>query len=630
MTKIVVVGTYFGSWPVWLPAFLVSCERNETIEWRFFTDCPLPDRRFGNIRFERLTLEQLNGIASARLGTRVRKGPYSQSDLRPTYGVMFADYLEGFDVWGHCDFDVIWGDLRRFLPESVLRDYDVVSFRREFLAGHLTLWRNEPDANHLFRAVPGCLEILRDEAYFNLDESIISTFLKSQMAEGACPLRVHWPDQMIRWFRAGDDPDGWSWRDGRVFDPGGREHVYLHLQEAKRRLTHIDFGVGDRPRSFVFTPSGIESTPRRDRTAEARPVGPRSLGEHAGRAGWRVVHAVRSARRALTVRDRAWATALTDAGVGAADARPDSTGAVVLTRLGVRLEKRHAGLLAAYGAALELVDRCDARFSNDGAGDVEVDVGGFRASIGSAADVLTLRDLLVGGVYNWRFSRPTAVLDVCMGSGLAALHLGSRPDVVAIGYEPCRGPYERALRNLALNEGLTGRVRMVNAGIGSLAFRTIAMFPPHDAGGHGRDRGRGGHATGPTFAFEEIDIVDVAAAVREVRAQFPDRHLVITLSYERAEYAVDGLTERGLLARLRETGDLSTVDGVMGRWGDERVAARAETSARELCGDGFEVLVMRPRDGQQWLHAVRAAIAERPGVGSAPEVVEAAGAPPQR
>lgn len=611
MTKIIVVGTYYGSWPVWFPAFLLSCSSNASIQWLFFTDCQVPDVQFENIRFERLSLAQLNEIAAARLGTAVRKGPYSQSDLRPAYGVVFADYLRGFDFWGHCDFDVIWGDVRRFLPDTVLMDHDLVSCRREFLAGHLTLWRNRPDVNELFRSVPSHRDVFRSELYFNMDEAIISTFLKSQMAAGQCPLRVHWPAQMVRWFRGDDSPDGWSWREGRVFDARGREQVYLHLQEAKARVESIDFGVGERPGALVLTRSGIESRPAIRPVAVRSPARRAGLGAKVGRVGWGVIRAARTSRRALALRDVSWASALTDAGIGVEEVRRGSQDAIVLTRVGLCLQRRQAGFLAAYRAALDLVNHCGARFSNGDGGSVEVVAAGIRLSMGSAADIFALRDLLVSGIYNWQFRDPTVVIDVGAGAGLAALRFASQPGVTVIGYEPCASVHQRAVRNVALNPGLADRIRMVRAGLGSLSCRTIAMFPPRATESDAEH--------GPVFEYEEVDILDAAEGVRAVRDEFPGHRLMLKVTYERVEYATDGLSERELLARLRETRQLEELAGVMGVWTGSRETDRAEHSAEDLCEDGFQVLVTRPcGDARQMVYAARSEAAGRRAAGRPP------------
>lgn len=37
--------------------------------------------------------------------------PYKFCDFKPAYGEIFADYLKGYDFWGHCDIDLLWGNI---------------------------------------------------------------------------------------------------------------------------------------------------------------------------------------------------------------------------------------------------------------------------------------------------------------------------------------------------------------------------------------------------------------------------------------------------------------------------------------------------------------------------------------
>ena len=34
--------------------------------------------------------------------------------------------MVGYDFWGHCDMDLIWGDIRNFITEDVLSKYDKI------------------------------------------------------------------------------------------------------------------------------------------------------------------------------------------------------------------------------------------------------------------------------------------------------------------------------------------------------------------------------------------------------------------------------------------------------------------------------------------------------------------------
>jgi hypothetical protein len=244
--------TYFGRKVACLVSSISAHAKNDTIQWLFFTDCEIPKAKYSNIEFESMNLEQLNDLASKKLGFRVQNTSYSQMNLRPAFSVIFEEYVKGFDFWGYCDIDVVWGNIRGFITESILQQYDIVSCRKDFLAGHLTLWRNRPDINILFRSIPAYKAIFSSSDHYNFDESIISMHIKRLIATGNSKVKVYWPNQMIVWFHGDSNPNGWYWMDGKVFDATNREHIYLHFQEAKKFIKQIDFQNGDRPSRFLL------------------------------------------------------------------------------------------------------------------------------------------------------------------------------------------------------------------------------------------------------------------------------------------------------------------------------------------------------------------------------------------
>jgi hypothetical protein len=123
------------------------------------------------VRIVNSTLEQFNLWASERLGLPISiHEPYKLCDLKPAYGVIFADYLSGYDFWGNADIDVIYGNIRSFLTEELLSKYDVISSRKEYLAGHLTLYRNCPEINRLYERSADYPKVFLDEEHFSFCE----------------------------------------------------------------------------------------------------------------------------------------------------------------------------------------------------------------------------------------------------------------------------------------------------------------------------------------------------------------------------------------------------------------------------------------------------------------------------
>lgn len=140
------IGFYYGVFPDWMPYWLRSCADNETIDFFLVTDIGIGNVP-GNVRVIEMSLQEVKQRAEAKLGMEVfLQQPYKLCDFKPVYGVIMDDYLKEYDYWGHCDFDLIWGDIRRFAEMYHLKEYD------KFLPlGHLALYRNTDKCNNYFR-----------------------------------------------------------------------------------------------------------------------------------------------------------------------------------------------------------------------------------------------------------------------------------------------------------------------------------------------------------------------------------------------------------------------------------------------------------------------------------------------
>lgn len=169
---------YFGEWPTWFPLYLETCAWNPTIEWFFFTDCPIPRNAPANVVFEATDLKSLSRLFSAKLDIPSLKidRPYKLCDFKPAYGFLFEEYLYGIDHWAHGDIDVVYGDLRSILTPEVLQ-YNIVSLMRRHIAGHLTVYRNTNVVNHLFRKVPEWEDVFADSRSRKMDETLFTSSL---------------------------------------------------------------------------------------------------------------------------------------------------------------------------------------------------------------------------------------------------------------------------------------------------------------------------------------------------------------------------------------------------------------------------------------------------------------------
>jgi hypothetical protein len=88
-------------------------------------------------------------------------------DFRPAFGDIFAEELTGYEYWGHCDLDVLFGRIRDHLPSEAF-DADKILFQ-----GNFALYRNTPDAARWYRHEVGRIsyrDVFTDPAARHFDE----------------------------------------------------------------------------------------------------------------------------------------------------------------------------------------------------------------------------------------------------------------------------------------------------------------------------------------------------------------------------------------------------------------------------------------------------------------------------
>lgn len=124
-----------------------SCVRNQNCaDFLVITDQKVR-QDYPNIRILNTTMDALKQRIGDHFGMKISfEKAFKACDFRPAYGEIFANELQGYAYWGHCDLDQVWGDLRLLLDREDLDTYDKIG-----RSGHLTLFRNDPAVNGLYR-----------------------------------------------------------------------------------------------------------------------------------------------------------------------------------------------------------------------------------------------------------------------------------------------------------------------------------------------------------------------------------------------------------------------------------------------------------------------------------------------
>lgn len=147
MKKVVLIIPYFGKFPNYFQLFLNSCGQNETIDWIIFTDIDDEFQYPGNVRRIRMSFPELKKRIQNKFDFLISlEKPYKLCDYKPAYGYIFEEYIQGYDFWGYCDVDLIFGDLRKFIPDELLSQYDKIGY-----LGHLSLYKNNKEMKTAFK-----------------------------------------------------------------------------------------------------------------------------------------------------------------------------------------------------------------------------------------------------------------------------------------------------------------------------------------------------------------------------------------------------------------------------------------------------------------------------------------------
>lgn len=179
--KILLIIPYFGKWPDWFEYFLQSCGENPSISWLLYSNCKRPVNYTSNINYVHATLSDFSRLASNKLELDINiRNSYKICDLRPAFGKIFEDFLRNSDFWGYSDLDLIYGNIEHFITRQILESYDIISTRKDYLAGHFSLFRNTEKLNLLFKKCPIYANIFQDNVHhYAFDER--SNFLGKRL-----------------------------------------------------------------------------------------------------------------------------------------------------------------------------------------------------------------------------------------------------------------------------------------------------------------------------------------------------------------------------------------------------------------------------------------------------------------
>lgn len=254
-----VIAVYFGKLPSYFSLFIRSIAFNSGIDFLLITDQLVPVTP-KNLKVKQMTLDQFRSKTAAALEMNVSMPrPYKICDFRPAFGHIFAEDITGYTHWGHCDLDVIFGDILRRIPVEVFHSY-----RKILVRGNFALYRNDSVANSWYRTELPDVDYRRVFSTpnpFHFDESAgilrILKHLNVPVWNEECIFNIEWEHFRMRAVGSSPGYHTYVWHNGRVLEysgqPGGpykvREAILIHLM--KRPMSTPDFDVDNAERIVI-------------------------------------------------------------------------------------------------------------------------------------------------------------------------------------------------------------------------------------------------------------------------------------------------------------------------------------------------------------------------------------------
>ena len=273
LTSIAVLTCWYGEFPWYFPYYVHSCSFNPTIDFYIVTDneeeIPTKPR---NLIIIHKKLEEIKASASQKLGFNVSlEYPFKLNDFKPAYGYLFPEIFENYTYWGQCDLDIIYGDIRSFLTEEVINNYDYLSMRHDYTTGCFSLYLNNEKMNTFFMrskdykyvlshyeswcfdecSKMGYAPLFFNQSIFDFETHIESFTHVIKTAELTYEVRAHFDFILLE-----GNPGKIVFDNGKVIYNQRMEAIMYHLIEFKSRKTA--FKIPKRiPNKYKISPTKI-------------------------------------------------------------------------------------------------------------------------------------------------------------------------------------------------------------------------------------------------------------------------------------------------------------------------------------------------------------------------------------
>lgn len=146
MTKICLLSIWIGKLPETFELWEHSVLNNPTVDFYLITDNANLSGE-ANLKVITMSFEEVKNRFRSLFDFKISiETPYKLCDYKPLWGQAFQDITKDYEFWGHCDLDIILGDIRSFLTDDFLSRYDKL-----FEAGCFILYRTTKEMRELYK-----------------------------------------------------------------------------------------------------------------------------------------------------------------------------------------------------------------------------------------------------------------------------------------------------------------------------------------------------------------------------------------------------------------------------------------------------------------------------------------------
>ncbi|MDX2099869.1 MAG: DUF6625 family protein [Leptolyngbyaceae cyanobacterium bins.59] len=199
--------------PNYFDHFVESFSKTKGVDLKIFTNIPsepYKEKYQGNISFYQMSLNQFFRLAVKQIGfnpgqfypyqfgLRIYSSFYGYKicDFKPAFGVIFSDFLKGYEFWGYCDIDMIIGNLGKFFRDDNVQKYDLITVPGN-IAGYMALYRNTESMNNLFRTSPDYLKVFESPKNYIFDEYGREDIVAMKQILKKGEVKVHYMENLV-------------------------------------------------------------------------------------------------------------------------------------------------------------------------------------------------------------------------------------------------------------------------------------------------------------------------------------------------------------------------------------------------------------------------------------------------